>query len=109
MKYLIMLLFAFPLVAKAQLTKRQIDSLHEQAKRIDSTSIKINEMYAANKHFMDSLEAARMAQNMNGFVQQMQERNEKQKRAMYWRIAFGVAMLIVLVIGLLRKKKKPVN
>ncbi|HQW43921.1 MAG: hypothetical protein IPP02_03395 [Chitinophagaceae bacterium] len=46
-----------------------------------------------------------MSRNMDGILQLQKERNAKQKKAAIIRIGIGVAFLIVLIIGLRRRKK----
>ncbi len=67
-------------------------SMDESLKRLDSINI---ENY--NKQ---------NTRNLNAFVKEMDERNKKQKQQMWIRLGFGVAMLVVLIVGLRRKKKK---
>jgi hypothetical protein len=47
-----------------------------------------------------------MQLNTDYLVRLQQEHNSKQKRGAIIRIAFGLAMLVVLIIGLSRKRKK---
>jgi hypothetical protein len=47
-----------------------------------------------------------MQLNTDYLVRLQQEHNSKQKRGAIIRIAFGLAMLVVLIIGLRRKRKK---
>lgn len=108
-KYLFILLFASSLTTNAQYTNKQIDSLHELAKKTDSAEIKINAMQSRTQQFYDSISTARNIENMTGLMKDIERRNEKARQGAYWRIGFGVAMLIVLIIGLLRKKKKLTN
>jgi len=47
-----------------------------------------------------------MNRNLNRFVQEMKERDKKAKRNAFIRIGIGIFFLVILVIGLVRKKKK---
>ena len=57
----------------------------------------------------DSMDRVIMNNNLNAFAQMQQEREKKQKQQMYIRIALGVFFLIVLIVGLTRKKKPKNN
>lgn len=56
---------------------------------------------------MDTAFTRREAErNGEAFLQLMKENNAKQKRAAMIRIAIGVGFLIILIIGLMRRRKK---
>jgi hypothetical protein len=57
----------------------------------------------------DSLDRAIMNNNLNAFARMQQERDKKQRQQMYIRIALGVFFLVVLVVGLTRKRKQKNN
>lgn len=70
--------------------------------------------YARMRWVNDSLEKIRMSEQVraetergiNALVQMQKERNENQKRQAYIRIGLGLLFLVVLVVGLLRRRKK---
>jgi len=70
--------------------------------------------YARMQSVNDSLEKLRNSEQIraetergiNALVQMQKERNEKQKRQAYIRIGLGLLFLVVLVVGLLRRRKK---
>jgi hypothetical protein len=45
--------------------------------------------------------------NLDQFMQMQKEQKARQKKAAMWRIAIGIALFIVLLIGLNRRRKKP--
>lgn len=47
-----------------------------------------------------------MVRNMDSIMRYQKEQRAKQKRAAIIRIAFGAAMLVLLVVGLSRRRKK---
>ena len=59
--------------------------------------------------FYDSVEAKRQIQsnnqNLDGLVSMMRERERKERQAMWMRIGFGIVLLIVGIIGIMRKKR----
>jgi hypothetical protein len=59
---------------------------------------------------IDSMDKERsmkqMNQNLQSFMLAQNEKSVKEKRAALLRIAFGVVMLVVLVIGWRRKRKQ---
>jgi len=57
----------------------------------------------------DSMNRVIMNNNLSAFAQMQEEREKKQKQQMYIRIALGVFFLIVLIVGLTRKKKQKNN
>jgi hypothetical protein len=56
--------------------------------------------------YQDSINQANMERNLNAFVTIQKERERKQKQQMYIRIALGVFFLIVLIVGITRRKKQ---
>jgi len=62
-----------------------------------------------NQGYQDSVDRINMERNLSVFVQMQKERDRKQKQQMYIRIALGVFFLIVLIVGITRKKKQKPN
>jgi len=78
--------------------------------KLDSTTAQLNESISKSMHRMDSINMERtneqMARNLNSFMAARKEQENKQLKQMYWRLSFGVLMLIVLIVGWIRKKKR---
>ena len=53
--------------------------------------------------------AADLERNTNNLVSFIKERDEKNMKRMWIRIGLGIAMLILLTIGLMRKRKPKTN
>ena len=54
----------------------------------------------------DSIEKQEnISRNMNGILQLQKERNAKEKRGAFLRIGIGISFLVLLFIGLRRRKK----
>lgn len=116
MRKLFFLLFisaGFTASSQNDLSKK-IDELQKSAAK---QRLALDSMQKATDSFLkkqmkrnDSIEMARFneqnTRNLNSFVRGMQERNRKQKRAMWLRLFFGVALLGVGIYGVLRKRKK---
>jgi len=86
---------------RQQIEKNRL-SLDSSLKRLDSSAFQVTS-------FSDSLETARRIEsnnrNLTGLVSMMQEREKKARQGMWLRIGFGIAMLIIAIIGFTRKKK----
>lgn len=78
--------------------------------RLDSSRIATDSFLKQQMKRNDSIEMARFneqnARNLNSFMRDMQERSRKQKRAMWLRLIFGLALLGIGVFSVLRKRKK---
>lgn len=46
-----------------------------------------------------------MDRNLSAFVRMQKEREKKEKQKMYVRIALGILFLIVLIVGLMRRRQ----
>ncbi len=75
---------------------RQMDSLNEQIRIMDSV----------NLERMMTKSAEDMSHNMDWFIRYQKEREAKARKQAYIRIGIGVAFAAVLVVGLLRRRKK---
>ena len=112
MKYFLLLLLLFAGAAHAQLTDKQMKEMHDNMLKIDSSTAQLNESIKASQKAIDSINMARFNEqnnrNLDAFMAERREQEKKQLKAMYLRLAFGGLMLIVLIVGFLRKKKKKV-
>lgn len=110
MKYLFILFLFTATCASAQLTKEQLKEMHDNTAKIESTSAKLTESINASMHRIDSENMARtneqMARNMDAFMANRKEQERKNMKRMYWRLGFGILMLVVLITGWMRKKKQ---
>ena len=84
------------------------DSLNDILRRSDS----LNKESIKSQAYADSLrqkeEMDRMSRNsVDYFVNYQKEQNAKKKKQAIMYIAFGVVGIVVLIIGLRRKAKKP--
>lgn len=68
-------------------------------KRRDSIS---NVIYKSDTH----LQRIQNQNNINYFVKLQKENRERQKKAAMLRIAIGVSLLVLLIVGLRRRRKK---
>ena len=109
MKYVLSILLCFTMLASSA---QKIDDrqLKENIAKLDSQAKDINESVARSMHSMDSINMARsneqMGRNMSRFVADRREQEKKQLKQTYLRLAFGVLMLIVLIAGLVRRRKQ---
>jgi hypothetical protein len=110
MKYLFILFLFTTTYANAQLSEKQLKEMHDNTAKIESTTVKLNESINASMQRIDSENRARtneqMTRNLNSFMDNRQEQERKNMKRMYWRLGFGILMLIVLVTGWMRKKKQ---
>ena len=111
MKYICLLILLFPLIVTAQLTDKQLKEMHDNTAKIDSMTAKLNESINATMHATDSINMVRFneqnARNLDAFMAQRKEQEKKNMQRMYWRLGFGVLMLVVLIVGWRRKKLAP--
>jgi Tfp pilus assembly protein PilN len=112
-KSFLSLFILFSLTATAQKTNKFEDlqkNIAKQRAELDSMQKVNDSMFKVRMKRSDSIERARFneqnTRNLNSFVKSMQERDRKQKRAMWMRLGLGVLMLGVLIFGLLRRRKK---
>lgn len=97
--------------AFSQKPDKKFEELQQQMARqraeLDSSSKVTDSILLANAKRRDSADMARyMERNTNNLVSFMKERDRKQKQAMWRNLGFGILMLVVLIVGLLRKRKK---
>jgi hypothetical protein len=113
-KLFLSLFILLSITAASQKLDKEIEQMRKdlakQQAAFDSSK-KINDsIYAANMKRRDSIEMARFneqnSRNLSSFVKSIQEREQKQKRAMWMRLIFGVALLGVGIYAMLRKRKK---
>jgi hypothetical protein len=55
---------------------------------------------------LNKIDKDQMRNNFNSFLQMQKERKAKENRQAYIRIGIDIAFLIVLVVGLMRRRKK---
>ena len=112
MKYLSILLLLFVSVANAQLTDKQLKEMRDNAAKMESTTAKLNNSIKENMRVKDSLNmeefSKQNARNLDAFMAERREQENKNKKRMYWRLGFGVLMLVILGVGMARKKKQKV-
>lgn len=111
MKKIFFLFFTIiTLSSSAQDLSKGIDSMRKQlAKNMasyDSAKKVADSLMILNNKRFDSLDMARNRRNLDALVSMMKERDQKQRKAMWLRLGFGILMLGVLIFGLLRKRKK---
>ena len=109
MKYLCLFFILLSATASAQLSDKQMKEMHDNTAKIESASVKLNEAMLNSQHIMDSLNMARFNEqnirNLNAFMAERKVQEQKATKRMYWRLGFGLLMLVVLVVGWRRKKK----
>jgi len=110
MKRLLFLFLLFSAVARAQVDEKAIQ---DGMKKLDTMNAQLNESISHNMHVTDSINAARFAEqnirNLDAFMAQRREQEKKDVQRMYWRLGFGGLMLVVLVVGMVRKRKAAAN
>ena len=87
--------------------------MHQQMEKnrlsLDSNMNSLNSSIKYVNKFTDSMDRVRQIEtnhrNLDGLVSMMQEREQKEKQAMWLRIGFGIAILVIGIIGITRKKK----
>ncbi|MES2431780.1 MAG: hypothetical protein V4556_12650 [Bacteroidota bacterium] len=106
-------LLILTLTVNAQLSEKQLKEMHDNTAKIESTTVKINESMNESIRVMDSINMENFnrqnERNLNAFMAERKEQERKAQKGMYLRIGFGVLMLIVLIIGITRKRKPVEN
>jgi hypothetical protein len=109
MKTLFPLLLFFSITAGAQLTGKQLKELKENTAKVESTRLQLESSMNQSLHVMDSINMENFnnqnERNLNAFLKAQKQREQKARQRIYWRMGFGVLMLVVLVAGWVRKKK----
>jgi hypothetical protein len=114
-RFLLILALLAQVVAYCQhegIDPKKLDSF---ARSIDSSQKKMRAWQDSFQHRQDSLyEAAQMdrdleqnTRNLNSFIASQKEREKKERQQMYWRFAMLGIMVILLVVRLAGRKKKP--
>lgn len=113
--FIVIVLVVFTLTTEAKkvvsqerpIERLNIDSMN---KVLLQQQAEFDSMQKKNLARIESTEFARsqeqMSRNLDSFVAEQKEQQKKQLRNMYVRLGFGAAMLVILVVGLLRKRKK---
>lgn len=113
MKNIFIFLFFFSVSTFAQNSNKDLNEMHQQIEtqrlKLDSSRKSMDASMQQFNTYSDSMEKARQIEsnnrNLNGLVSMMKERERKEKQAMWLRIGFGIAILIVGIIGITRKRK----
>jgi len=106
-------LLLFNTAAFAQNSNKDLNEMHQQIEKqritLDSSMKSFDSSMQQFNTFSDSMATARTIasnnRNLDGLVDMMKERERKEKQAMWLRIGLGIAILIVGIIGITRKKK----
>ncbi len=108
-------LFFFFLGASAfsQNSNKELNEMHQQMEKnrlsLDSTKSNLDSSIQRANKINDSMDMVRQVEsnnrNLTGLVSMMQERDRKERQAMWLRIGFGIAILALGIVGLMRKKK----
>ncbi len=103
-------LFFSSLTCAAQLTEKQLKELHENTAKVESSQVQLQRSIAESQRLMDSINMENFnkqnTRNLNAFLAARKEQERKELKRMYWRLGFGILMLVVLVVGWMRKRKK---
>jgi hypothetical protein len=110
MKKILFVLFLFTYSnTGAQLSEKQLKALHDNTAKAESSRIKLEAGFKETQRLMDSINMDNFnkqnTRNLNAFMAERKVQEQKAEKRMYWRLAFGVLMGVVLVVGWRRKKK----
>lgn len=110
MKYLLIFSLLFASIANAQLSDKQLEEMRKNTAKIESTTAKLNNAINESMRVKDSLNmeefSKQNARNLDAFMAEQKARERKLSQRTYWRIGFGVLMLVILGVGMARKKKQ---
>ena len=109
MRFFLLILLCLSLFLPQPLPAQPADSL---AKAIEANSQAIDQATKDIQRLKDSVEKEKVfrnleqnGQSLDAFLQEMREKEEKQKRQVSIRIGLGALFLIVLLVGLARRRK----
>lgn len=106
---IIILLLLTVINVNAQLSNKQIVELKQNTSKVESSRVQLQQSLQESQRVMDSINMVRFneqnTRNLNAFMAARKEQEHKQMNRMYWRIGFGILMLVVLIVGWARKKK----
>jgi hypothetical protein len=110
MKYLFgLFLLVNTLSVQAQLSDKEMQSLHDKVKQFDSSSTQLDSSMMRSLRVTDSInnvmDMERNNRNLDALVSEMKERNDKEKRQLWLRFGFVGLLLVMAVIGFLRRRK----
>ncbi|HEV7332928.1 MAG TPA: hypothetical protein VGN63_17945 [Flavisolibacter sp.] len=110
MQFFLRLTLCFLLLFPQHLPAQTTDSL---ARAIDSNARSIDQSAKDIQRWKDSLEKDRIyrnleqhGQSLDDFLQEMREQEEKRERQAAIRIGLGVLFLVVVIVGLVRRRRK---
>ncbi len=87
----------------AKKLRQQIDQSKAQLQQMQKS---IDSGIASKNKYYDSINNARNLQNLESFTKQYNEKQKANKRKAFIRLGIGILFGVVLVIGLMRKRKK---
>jgi hypothetical protein len=117
MRNILFFFFIITGLSSSAQTDKQLDSLRRSIKNqvavTESLRVATDSLLIKNAGRNDSIEMAKFneqnSRSLNSMVQMMKEREEKQRRQMWLRLGLGGLFLVILIIGLLRKRKAKSN
>ncbi len=105
-KYLFILSLLTSFCSVGQTTKT-IDNAIEEVK---TSRVLMDSIHANLKSYTDSLVSVNYTTNSESVFNALtKESNNAAKKKAIFRIVFGIGLLVLLIVGLRRKTKKPVN
>lgn len=107
-KLLLLLLFPGMVYCQAEDPGKKEKLLNaEQTDSVVSSYTKKADSLARVRQSADSIRIQQsMNSNINSLLRMQKENRERERKASIRRIAFGVAMLVILIIGLNRRRRK---
>lgn len=78
------------------------DTLPADIQTIQTDSL----MKKKSENRFNKIDKEQMKRNLDSFLQMQKERKAKEKKQAFIRIGIGIAFLVILVIGLSRRRKK---
>jgi hypothetical protein len=78
----------------------------DSLKRDSVGTDQVQDQIQIRNSYQDSMDRASMDRNLSNLVSMQKERERKEKQQVYIRIALGAFFLIVLIVGLTRKRKQ---
>jgi hypothetical protein len=98
-------------LSHSQIDQEKLDSLHRNIDSNNKATIRFNDSMKQRTDSMiysgvNQIDEELMERNRNAMLELYNQRQEDQKRKGILYLAFGIGMAVLLVFGLLRRKKQ---
>jgi septal ring factor EnvC (AmiA/AmiB activator) len=113
-KFALLLFLTIDTIAYSQNSNKDLNEMHqqiqEQRAKLDSsmksTDSLIGQMNKRRDSEYNAHQTEQHINNLTGFFSDMKERERKQRQQMWMRIGFGMALLVIGIVAVMRRRKE---